>query len=418
LTIQKVGENIGRLPDHAQVGEGQLRKPNPPEIPQFDESAQARTIETTIPLLKANPTGSRIPCVLSKALNRQVYPWQMPSPFEFRAKQLRHNRFWIQTNKALFVRHPAQHPSPSMALNYYKRPFSKPVLVGRELSVLVKDLGRFGNAVQRLSNAIVLGQILGSSTVLITQVGDKGSYFNFMNATAPTAQTMGFSLGHDDWREPNCPTALVERNHYRKIEDELIPAKAKIEALGNLRVLFSNLPTPVQYPESSLGIHIRSGDVFVRKNLGNWGQPPLAFYKTVISSRSWRDVTIVSEDLSNPVIGPLISYLRESKISFAFQSGSLAEDLGHLLGFRNLVVGRGTFGPAVVALSPNVDTVYFFEDRFSPSIPNKVERLFRVSDNLGDYRRSVLSGNWKNEADQKKLMVTYDTSALTMQRIL
>ena len=69
---------------------------------------------------------------------------------------------------------------------------------------------------------------------------------------------------------------------------------------------------------SSLTIHIRSGDIFGYKAFyyPSYGQPPLAYYILCIEYQKPSIVNLVYEDLANPVIEELISYLQNKNIHF------------------------------------------------------------------------------------------------------
>ncbi len=166
-------------------------------------------------------------------------------------------------------------------------------------------------------------------------------------------------------------------------------------------------------PESELVVHIRSGDVFRRGGSHpNYGQPPLAFYAAVCRSPSWSRVHVVFQDRHNPVVGALLELLAKDGIPTVAHSGDLADDVDVLFRARSVVCGQGTLVPAVALLSQNLREVYQFEStQFSPYWPWHVT-VCTVSDTRGDYRRAVLSSNWKNTEEQRRLMLEYPIDAL------
>ena len=87
------------------------------------------------------------------------------------------------------------------------------------------------------------------------------------------------------------------------------------------------------------------------------------------------------------------------------------------MGAHTLVAGRGTFLPAIVGLSPHVKRVYFFEDKFSLQPPRNGFDIYRVVDGTGDYKKSVLAGNWENRADQRAMMTSYPVSHLVLEKV-
>ena len=117
-------------------------------------------------------------------------------------------------------------------------------------------------------------------------------------------------------------------------------------------------------PATHVAVHIRSGDLFDRPDPHpNFVQPPLAYFTTALrhfaAARSGVHVTFVYEDEGNPVIAALRAFLDGAGVPYTVASASLASDLATLLEHRALVLGRGSFGVAVAALSTNVQTLYF-----------------------------------------------------------
>lgn len=172
---------------------------------------------------------------------------------------------------------------------------------------------------------------------------------------------------------------------------------------------------PQNVPRTTLVIHLRGGDVFGSRDVRNYGQPPLAYYELVLDHDKPKHVLIVYQDLLNPVLQGLINHCELKGIGYSTQSGSLREDVETLLGAAKLVAGRGTFMPAIVGLSPRVEKLYFFEDKFVLQPPRGGFQLWRVHDRLGKYRDEVLSGNWENSDAQRQLMLNYAQSNLEIE---
>jgi len=164
-------------------------------------------------------------------------------------------------------------------------------------------------------------------------------------------------------------------------------------------------------------IHLRGGDVFGTRDAKNYGQPPLSYYEKVLDHCQATTVHIVFQDNLNPVLDGLIRLCTERSLHYTTQSGSLTDDIGTLMGAHTLVAGRGTFLPAIVGLSPHVKRVYFFEDKFSLQPPRNGFEIYRVFDSTGDYKKSVLAGNWENRPDQRAMMTSYPVSHLALEKV-
>ena len=116
-----------------------------------------------------------------------------------------------------------------------------------------------------------------------------------------------------------------------------------------------SLPTQT-LPRNALAIHIRSGDVFVRRPNPFYVQPPLSFYQLVIddlltSQHRVDRVCIVEKDRKNSCVDALIGNLKIKKIKPRIQNVTFEKDLRTLVNAKHLVFGIGIFGQAVTWLS-------------------------------------------------------------------
>jgi tetratricopeptide (TPR) repeat protein len=168
--------------------------------------------------------------------------------------------------------------------------------------------------------------------------------------------------------------------------------------------------------DDDLVIYIRAGDVF-RKGWvhAGYGQPPLAYYLTVLRQHEWRSVHLVYENDQNPVIKPLLAHLLAEGIEPKIMVTGLTSTIEFLLTARTLVAGNGSVIPSIAGLSSNLARLYTFEDTpgraFPRWAPPGVAQI-DVIDDRGAYRRAVMCGNWENRPDQVELMLHYPESAL------
>ena len=170
-----------------------------------------------------------------------------------------------------------------------------------------------------------------------------------------------------------------------------------------------------------LTIHIRSGDIFKGKVHPGYGQPPLCYYTESIDHFKPDLVELVYENDLNPTIPALINHLESKSIKFnIFSSGNLRDDINVLLRAKALVVGMGTFARGILTLSENVETFYSFQKGFtesfmsSESIKLNSEGII-IFDKNGLYKTKILSGNWSNSLEQRKLMLQYDKENLSIE---
>lgn len=171
-----------------------------------------------------------------------------------------------------------------------------------------------------------------------------------------------------------------------------------------------------------LVVHLRSGDIFTGSQVHRgYGQPPLAFYKKILESKSYKEVVLVYEDVRNPVIEALDSYCTERDIVCKHQSSSVMEDMKCLLRAQSLVLSRGTFALVACCLARNVSEAFVYGN-VTPGVfgnmysslkrKSKTVDVHQIRDVTGEYDDAVLRNNWSNSAYQREIMLSYSASAL------
>ena len=177
--------------------------------------------------------------------------------------------------------------------------------------------------------------------------------------------------------------------------------------------------SPIAVSDTDLVIHFRSGDIFANSSPHpNYGQPPFSFYQKVIEQEKPDRCILVFQDRGNVCIEQVEYFLTNQSIPFICQSSDVYSDIACLKSSVNLIVARGTFGDAITLLTNRLKKVYFFEDLYKFELALlRGAKVFRVSDNTGEFKGQVLTGNWQNTEEQKKLMLNYDASNLEMQNL-
>jgi len=125
----------------------------------------------------------------------------------------------------------------------------------------------------------------------------------------------------------------------------------KNELFSNIKLLDTNL--------EDLYINIRSGkDIFNNngKVAGDYIQPPLCFYLTIISMFNFSNIYIISNGRENPVI----NYLLKSYNNIKYFHGTVKEDVSIILSAKNLVLPCSSFSFELVKLSDNLKNLYEF----------------------------------------------------------
>lgn len=176
-----------------------------------------------------------------------------------------------------------------------------------------------------------------------------------------------------------------------------------------------------------LVIHIRSSDVFNKRKVHpGYGQPPLSYYKLCIEHFCPNQVTIVCEDRSNPVIPELESWLLMEKLSVTIQCSDLWSDLKVLNSASAIVLSRGTFSLASIALNRDLKRVYSFGVTREQDPYMRLIRGFNsqsldhydVIDKDLSYSKEILRDNWRNSVKQRSLMIGYPKEKLEISRVI
>lgn len=342
-------------------------------------------------------------------------------------KNLKSNRWWIVwKGQIFFVTNSSQNSSVGNTKNRqeilgpgwrsYRRLGARKTqteeIPRSSQAVFIPELGMFGNMTRRLAAGLLVAKVheLGHVVVPDSAEFQAGIYEKGVHDFAGGPRLWL-------WTRNGSPSTRVNVLHTR---DLLYGPQVKLdlhgreseEAWANLFSVLANKPDPQFLPEDHLVIHLRGGDVFGDRKPASYGQPPLAFYDLILNREKWSAVTVVHQDLKNPVLDSLLQSCKARKMHVTTHSGAAKDDIKVLLTAKTLVAGRGTFMPAVVGLSRVVSRVFFFEDKFSvhPTVTDL--DVIRVRDAEGTYVREVLSNNWQNSAHQRNLMLSYPSSNL------
>ena len=119
--------------------------------------------------------------------------------------------------------------------------------------------------------------------------------------------------------------------------------------------ILRNLPK-IKIIPNDIYIYIRSGDIFKRSKL-YYLQPPLCFYKCILSKFRFKTIYIIAENSNNPVINKLL--IKYTNI--IFNKNSLKLDISYLLYAFNIVGAYSTFLKNIVLLNDNIKLFWLFE---------------------------------------------------------
>jgi hypothetical protein len=275
-----------------------------------------------------------------------------------------------------------------------------------ELSISIRNPGRFSNLVIEVSHAIHFAHKVGIKNVYIPEhertrnLLPDSHIINCRNlpVTIKIGNPKGISLMGSYFHTRQQGSIYSDFPGLRNMVQEFKHACNFISASDN---------------DSGriLTIHIRSGDVFKTNIHKGYGQPPLAFFLKAISHYDPEGIILVFEDLANPVIAALKARIVELEIPFSVQSSSaLREDISTLVNATALVISHGTFAHGVLCFSDKIQRLYNFHFSLRAGVlpaKNPPVSQFCIRDSRGEYIKNVMSGNWENSIRQRELMLQY-----------
>ncbi|MGB5134432.1 MAG: hypothetical protein WBN89_04580 [Prochlorococcaceae cyanobacterium] len=279
----------------------------------------------------------------------------------------------------------------------------------RVTAVQIGSCKRFANSMMQLCHALLAAQSLGAQRLYIPSFW----YLKPGRHSTPMGIEIINHHGTPDLTGEDLVLSgsFLRRAALKRLHPRRPRNRQLVRQVRHILKLDINAPA---HGKTDLLIYIRSGDVFSNPTPHpSYGQPPLAFYQRVVQLRHWHTIRVVHEDRGNPVIEALLAWLPNHCRRVIPVSGDLEDDLNVLLRTRHLVSGRGTFCGSVSCLSRRLRRVYSFDRPFNAWGNRKVKDVTLV-DSRGDYRSTILQGNWANTREQRRLMMDYPIDAIAV----
>lgn len=172
-------------------------------------------------------------------------------------------------------------------------------------------------------------------------------------------------------------------------------------------VIKTPLQTPDFDPDTTLVIHIRSGDINT-KNRRKRTQPPISMYDKIISDTEpkFQTVLVVTEPSKlNPCIAAL-----KTKYNAIIQTKSVNYDFQTLLMAKHLVLSNDSwFAQEALFFSKHPKTFYrmVFKKRFDFTFMEHKEQIYLIKDYIGRY-------NWEYTEKNMALMINHPVSSVSV----
>lgn len=138
--------------------------------------------------------------------------------------------------------------------------------------------------------------------------------------------------------------------------------------------IMNNLPK-VNIFKNDLYIYIRSGDIFYKfkPSIINYIQPPLCFYKEVLSLVMFREINLIAENTNNPVIKELLNLYPFIK----HKKQNLKLDIACLVNAYNIAGGgKSTFFQMILPMNHNLENLWIFllKIRHNKQLTKKIKK--------------------------------------------
>lgn len=280
-------------------------------------------------------------------------------------------------------------------------------------AVLINSVGRLGNSIIQVGNAIQLAEKLDSAHVKYFRWDAIHNRAIFLDSVTVSKLEMSRPAGEAKttviWRTPALESGAIGF----ELHEHRAPTWAR-DLAKKLDLRESNIQrTPLQ-----LTIHLRSGDVFAEVPHPAYGQPPCAFYQRVLEHKPWKKVTIVVEDEENPCLLAIQDWCTSNGVAYSVSGSKLSDSLRALLVSSHIAVGIGTFVPAIQILDDEPRNFYVFSSEPHQLLRCKQNTIHVVEDRAHTYTAAVMQLNWANTNRQRALMQEYPLQFLSLPRPL
>jgi hypothetical protein len=202
--------------------------------------------------------------------------------------------------------------------------------------------GRLGNNITQLKNAISIGLYYKMNVVL-----PKHKFFTseFIKLT-----------DEDNSKTYSAPYYFLPTFEDFKIDKEAVYSTNIVKTMKIIQSIFLINPYSIQPSlENELLIHIRSGDIMYGNKFDQYyTPPPFYYYKKIIDNNDYKTITLISEDIINPVINKLLSEYPDIK----FKINNLHHDITLILKHKNIVFSIGSFIESLTYVSENIRKLY------------------------------------------------------------
>ena len=262
------------------------------------------------------------------------------------AVEINVNQFFRLVDKPLNPEHPLIVKEKKKLLNYLSYYSNHKI---NEVNIFFYgSKNRFGNQIIMISKIIFFCELLGCKKIIL----DKSTNWFIKNKIHYSQYNMSIETGYRFNYENKHTLIDLSTNwlyYFSYIKPELRIDVIKQEILNNI-------PNFVTNPKD-LYIHIRSGDIFekgMKYGKSFYSQPPLCFYKMIISSFKFKSIYIIAINDNNPVINKLIQDIP----SINYKQSNIKIDIAYLVNAHNIVASFSTFLFSIIRLNDKLKYIW------------------------------------------------------------
>ena len=254
-------------------------------------------------------------------------------------------------------------------------------------------VGRLGNNILQVLNAVYFAELMNVKSIRLPEHSLFISPYITLgeNLQVDLKANEPFFCHHFlslDGLDCSAPTMRDLGAVSRKIKRQFMPRKIFEDKMEKFSFNDKN----------TVFCHVRAGDIFSKKPLPHYIQPPLYFYEKVF--KCFARIIVVTEDMKNPVLRPLA---RCPDVSI--RTSSILKDFQLLVGAQNVCMSNSTFSLAALLMSDTVSCVF---------IPSFLNDFWSVGECLPEGSLEVINcpnyikiGEWKNSWFQRRMMLKY-----------
>ncbi len=316
------------------------------------------------------------------------------------AVEINVNQFFRLIDKPLNPDHPLIVKEKKKLLNYLSYYSNHKI---NEVNIFFYgSKNRFGNQIIMISKIIFFCELLGCKKIIL----DKRANWFIKNKIHYSQYNMSIETGYRFNYENKHTLIDLSTNwlyYFSYIKPELRIDVIKQEILNNI-------PNFVTNPKD-LYIHIRSGDIFekgMKYGKSFYSQPPLCFYKMIISSFKFKSIYIIAINNNNPVINKLIQDIP----SINYKQSNIKIDIAYLVNAHNIVASFSTFLFSIIRLNDKLKYIWEYNLSSTKSkIIHGYHSYFKPFKNITYYimepseNYKLIMNIWNGTKSQLELMI-------------